>query len=310
MKLSPLLDTTTLEPERINPSWPVCPGYLDTVLSVFKRHRQPFVLVSTLAMRWSSARNGVQKEVDVLVRSSHLQVIVDDLIASGDWKISDGLVEYGNYSSVINYTAIRDVWLKSCWPDPFLEYLRFWPEELYKLSVTCNKVEVPDVFSREEVLLEEEYYRDRCERFGPQRLRYFCIPDRPLLPLIQMRAKIMEREIPIFIPTIEEHLNALLDQLREQRETGLFNGNAPQWQVGNFIRYLFLDWTPTRNWLLSSKIRERNLDLMTERLDNYWRKPLISYDAVNKCISSRMPWESPIRPEFKEFESVMSLNGS
>jgi hypothetical protein len=308
MKLSPLLDTANLEPQRINPSWPVCPGYLDAVLSVFKRHRQPFVLVSTLAMRWSGARNIPQKEVDVLVRSSQLQVIVDDLIASGDWKISDNWVEYDG--TMINHTAIRDVWLKSCWPDSFLEYLRFWPEELYKLSVTCNKVEVPDVFSREEVLLEEEYCRDLCERFGPQRLRHFSIPDRPLLPLIQMRAKIMEREIPIFIPTIEEHLNALLDQLREQRETKLFNGNAPQTQVRYFIRYLFLDWAPTRNWLLSSKIRERNLDLMTERLDNYWRKPLISYDAVNNCISSRMPWESPIRPEFKEFESVMLLNGS
>jgi hypothetical protein len=54
----------------------------------------------------------------------------------------------------------------------------------------------------------------------------------------------MEREIPIFISTIEEHLNAFLDQLREQWETKLFNGNAPQSQVRNFIRYLFLDWTP------------------------------------------------------------------
>jgi hypothetical protein len=149
-----------------------------------------FVLVSTLAMRWSGARNFPQKEVNVLVRSSHLQVIVDDLIASGDWKISDSWVEYDG--SMINHTAIHDVWLKSRWPDPFLEYLRFWPEELYKLSVTCNKTEVPDVFPREEVLLEEEYYRDLCERFGPQRLRYFSIPDRPLLPLIQTRAKIME----------------------------------------------------------------------------------------------------------------------
>jgi len=64
---------------------------------------------------------------------------------------------------------------------------------------------------------------------------------------VQIRAKIMHRDIPIFIPTIEEHLNALLDQVREQRETKLRNGNALQSQVKNLIRYLFLEWTPTRN---------------------------------------------------------------
>ena len=31
-------------------------------------------------------------------------------------------------------------------PDPLFEYLRFWPEELYKLSVTCNKAEVLGVY--------------------------------------------------------------------------------------------------------------------------------------------------------------------
>jgi len=308
MELSPLLDTATLEPESIDPSWPVCPGYLDTVLSVFKRHHQPFVLVSTLSMRWQGARNLPQREVDVLVRSSHLEVIVDDLIASGEWKVSENWSD--SEYTMINHTAVRDVWLKSCWSDCLFEYLRFWPEELYKLSVTCNKVEVPDVFSRGEVLLEEEYYRDPCERFGAQRLRSFFKPDRPLLPRLQMRAKIMEREIPIFIPTIEEHLNALLDQAREEQETELWNGNAPQSQVRNLIRYLYLDWTPTRNWLLSSKIRERNLELMTEKLDNYRRKPALSVDKAAMCTLSQMPWDLPIRPEFQKFAGVMSLSGS
>jgi len=57
----------------------------------------------------------------------------------------------GHDCSMINCTAIRDVWLKSCWPDPLFQYLRFWPEELYKLSVTCAKVEIPDVLTRRSI---------------------------------------------------------------------------------------------------------------------------------------------------------------
>ena len=132
MDLSPLLDTTILEPQSINSSWPVCPGYLDTALSVFKRHHQPFIFVSTLAMRWHGARNMAQKEVDVLVRSSHLQAIVDDLLASGEWELSENWAE--DDISMINYTSVCDVWLRSTWPTPFLTYLRFWPEKLYKLN--------------------------------------------------------------------------------------------------------------------------------------------------------------------------------
>jgi hypothetical protein len=149
------------------------------------------------------------------------------------------------------------------------------------------------------VILEDEYYRDPYQRFGPQRLRYFEESGTAILPFMQIRAKIMRRDIPIFIPTIEEHLNALLDQLREGRETKLSNGGAADWQINNFIRYLFLDWTPTRNWILAEKIRERNRELMTERLDKYQRKLLILWDPVlEKSVFDKMPWKLSIRPEF------------
>jgi hypothetical protein len=217
MESSPVLDITSLEPEVITAEWPICPGHLDTILSVFERHNHPFVLVSTLAMHWSGCRNMPNKEIDVLVRTAHIQAIIADLVASGEWKISENWADQDK--SMINHTSIRDIWLKSCIPDPMFEYLRFWPEELYKLSVDCNKLVIPDVFSRTEVILEEEYTRDPYGRFGPQRLEKFDRLKRPLLPITQLRAKILQRDIPIFIPTVEEHLNALLDQLKEERKT-------------------------------------------------------------------------------------------
>jgi hypothetical protein len=254
-------------------------------------------------MRWSGGNNLPQKEIDVLVRSSHLQALVDGLVESGEWKVSKNYADIEgemNHQSLINYTSIRDVWLKACFSDPAFDYLRFWPEELYHLSADCNKVEVPDVSTRDYVVLEEEYYQDPYQRFGPPLLRYYEKRNTPLLPPIQERAKIMRRDIPIFIPTIEDHLNAFLDQTREQRRTKCYNGGVPNWQIKNYIRYLYLDWTPARNWLLSTKIRERNLELMTERLDKYRRKPLLQYDGIlNKAINI-MPWELPIRPEFQQ----------
>jgi hypothetical protein len=148
-------------------------------------------------------------------------------------------------------------------------------------------------------VLEEEYYQDPYQRFGPKLPGYYEEHNMPLLPPIQARAKIMRRDIPIFIPTIEDHLNALLDQMREQRRTKLYNGGVPSWQIKNYIRYLYLDWSPTRDWLLSTKIRERNVELMTERLDIFLRKPLLSCDLILHETISRMPWELPIRPEFQ-----------
>lgn len=293
---SPLLDISNLNPEFICDSWAVCPGYLDTALSVFERHGQPFILVSTLAMIWSGANNSPRKEIDVLVRSTHLQTLIDGLIETSDWEISESYVVLTN-----NEAHIRDAWLKATFSDTPFEYIRLWPEELYHLSIDCHKIEVSDVYIRDSVLLEGEYYRDPCRLFGPPLLQYFEERNLPLLPPIQARAKIRRRDIPIFIPIIEDHLNALLDQRREQIRTNRANGGAPEWQVRNFIRYLFLDWKPARDWILSTKVRERNRELMAERIDKYRRKPLLKIDRpkAELTVISYMPWEQSIRPEFQ-----------
>lgn len=312
MKLSHLLDTTMIEPGSINPDYPICSGYLDSALSIFEIHNHPFVLVSTHAMRWSGANNLPQKEIDVLVRSSQLKAIVDDLVASGDWKMSNNWTENCTYAFMMNNTSIKDIWLETCIDDPMFPYLRIWPEELYKLSVDCHKIEVPDVWARERVLLEEEYYRDPYERFGPPRL---STRERTPIPNLQFRAKIRRLDVPIFIPTIEEHLNAYLDQQREQTKSGNRNGGSPVGQIENFIRYLYLEWTPTQEWLLNSKIHERNQPLMTELLSRTKRKQLILYDGVlKKSVFDKMPWELTISSEYHsqklEPERTYDVNGS
>jgi hypothetical protein len=173
---SPLLDISNLNPEFICGSWPICPGYLDTALSVFERHGQPFILVSTLAMIWSGAKNCPREEIDVLVRSTHLRGLVNGLVETTDWEISENCAE-----STRNETHIRDVWLKTTFPDPPFKYIRLWPEELYHLSIDCHKIEVSDAYILDSVLLEGEYYRDLSRRFGPRLLQYFEGRNLPLL---------------------------------------------------------------------------------------------------------------------------------
>ena len=307
---SPLLDITLNKAEPINPDLPICAGYLDSALLIFKKHNHPFILVSTCAMIWSGSNNMPEREIDVLVRSSQQESLVNDLMASGEWKIAnDGVPDYSITTKSIIITKsvtaksantksanTKTVWLKSCHEDPFLEYLRLWPEELYKLSIDCNKIEVPDVSAWQPVLLEEEeYYRDPYERFGPPRL---STRTRSILPRLQCRAKIIQQDIPIYIPTIEDHLNAYLDQLQEELLKNFVSGAYPKWQIRNFIRFLYLDWAPTREWLMRCKIRERNRDLMTERFSKFRRKLLILYDPIlQRSVFDKMPWELSIRPE-------------
>ena len=284
------------KPEYITSMLPICTGYLDKTLEIFSMHKHPFVVVSTLAVHWGGVACLRQEEIDVLVRSSEVAVIVEDLITSGSWELSE------NYAtkqlipddSMINQTAIKDIWLKSRIQDPCFRYLRIWPDTLYNLSVDCPKIEVPDVQAKDSLLLEEEYYRDPHQRFGPPRAS-LC-PER-LLPCLQIRAKFLRPDIPIFIPTIEAHLNALLTQLKLEKETKLKNGNFPGRHITLFIRYLYLDWKPARDWILETKIHACNRDLMQSKIDGYQRgRGVIRKDAaLNEWVFRKLPWELGVK---------------
>ena len=280
MDCSPFLDIYNIDAEASDrdPDKRICTGFLDTTLSIFEHHNHPFVLISTLAMRWSGNKNLPGQEIDVLVRSSQVEAIVDDLIKSKEWAISQ---DPNEVPSTANETAIQDIWLKALIDIPLdmdFQHLRLWPEELYRLSVTdCHKVEIPDVLAITEVCLEEEYYRDPLKRFGPPILGTILST---ILPPLEDRAKLDRRDIPIYVPTIQDHINALLDQWRIEILTKLYCGNGPGRQLWNFVRYHFLERAPTRSWLLSSKIIQRNVGLMTYILDNYKRKPIVQLHRI------------------------------
>lgn len=281
---SSLCSPFDVKPTTISADWPICTGYLENTLAVFQKHHHPFVLVGSLAMRWSGANPVHQHEIDVLVRSSEAPKIITDLIALGEWELSTNYATESRFFSLINESSIPDTWLESCIEDPWHRYLRLWPEELYKMSIDCEKIEVFDVDNNRNVLVEEEYH-----------LAPFCsVPLSKLssypFPPLQVRAKLIRMDLPIFIPKIKDHLNALLDQRREEIRTGFANGNEPVWHIGNFIRYLYVEWAPYREWILE-KVHERNRELLRFHIDSFKRKPRVRLHPITGEIVYKMPWE-------------------
>ncbi|KAL8683332.1 MAG: hypothetical protein Q9186_000716 [Xanthomendoza sp. 1 TL-2023] len=283
--------------ESLTPDLPICAGYMDRTLEIFARHQHPFVLVGTLAVRWCGVDSIPDDAIDVLVRPSDATTLVQELIDLKEWAIcgnptwKEEIVD----DSMINTSPINDIWLESRIQDPYFRYMRLWPETLYSLSTACAKVEVPDLASMNSLLLEDEYYRDSLQRFGPRRA---SLHPRSLLPRLQIQAKLLRKDIPIYIPTIEAHLNALLDQLRAEHGTGLQTGNFPARHIELFTRYLYFDWPPNREWILSTKIQDRNRELMKAKIDRYrrWRGFLLWDVGLNQYVSGKLPWELNASP--------------
>lgn len=69
----------------------------------------PLANISALTMRWNVANNMAGKGIDHLTRSSQLQDIVDDPIASDHSELSQTSIEV---SCTSNETAVRDIWLR------------------------------------------------------------------------------------------------------------------------------------------------------------------------------------------------------
>ena len=144
-------------------------GYLDNVLTIFNHHNHPFILVGAFAMQWSGSNPLPDRAIDILVSSAQAQAIVDDLVASREWTLSSHASSKRPYDTDTyqNSSPVPDFWLVSTKPDFSgilgCQYLRLWPEDLYKIRISaCVKVEVPDLFPRQCLLIEEDYYRDPC----------------------------------------------------------------------------------------------------------------------------------------------------
>ncbi|KAL8831595.1 MAG: hypothetical protein Q9191_000775 [Dirinaria sp. TL-2023a] len=268
-------------------------GYLDNTLRVFERHKHPFVLVGTLAKRWSGCGHNPTSKIDVLVRSSSLLLIVDELIASSDWELpsADELQGLRN-----NNSGKSETWLKFGHEHILFQYLRLWPEEVYHLSLECEKIEVPGIFTKPTDLMEEEYDRDPYHRFAlPTRSR---IPESELLPIPPLRAKSDGQDSCIYIPSIKAHLNALLQQRITELITGIPNGGDPRAQLRDLIRYLVLDWKPTRKWILDTKIEPQLRETMELIFRGFTRKKVALWDKeLGKSVFGKMPWELTISRE-------------
>ena len=238
-------------------------GYFNHILQIFEQHNHPFVLVGDLGSRWNGANTSHRRTVD----------------------IRHGCCD-------LNTTPIEDVWLEYIgggWLDPDgkieLKYLHFWPEALYQLSLaSCLELQAPDVYANH-TCLEDEYDRDPYHRFRPRLQEH----DKPLLGC---RARSAECSIPIYVPAIATHLDALLDQRRAERETQTSCGNQPEGHIWNIVRYNYLDYEPTRKWLVETKIAEHNKKDMW-RFSAYFRcKRLILWDDVlGKAQFGVLPWE-------------------
>ncbi|KAL8713109.1 MAG: hypothetical protein Q9220_002630 [cf. Caloplaca sp. 1 TL-2023] len=242
---------------------------MDSTFVIFHRREHPFIVVGTQANTWSGVNSMPREEIDVLVRSSSTEAIIKDLVVSREWEVRHN-------------------------PDP--------PEELYKLCIDCAKVEVPDVLNKGCVLIEEQYYPDPHQRFGPSPA---STHQRNLLPVLQIRAKFRNKDIPICIPSIQDHLNALLSQSQMEMKSGRKTGNAPRVRLRNYVRYLFFDWAPQREWILATVVAPEHRAALADFIARYRSKQLILFDPVTKKpVFDKMPWELVIREVNKDIRIV------
>lgn len=228
-------------------------------------------------------------------RCSAVQPILDDLVA-GEWEVCNNPhVEKYDRSSYKNTTTIQDIWLKyrkEGHLHPFgFKHLRLWPEGLYQLSTNCHKLQVADVFpGKSRTLLEDDYCRHPL--FGPRPASYDTSHPVSTSP---SPFAFRTSDVPIFVPCIEAHLNALLDQLSNEKATNTKCGNMPSDHVKTSIRYHVWDWQPTTTWLLASKVHARNLTVMQDIIKRYKRKPTVTIDPDTGSICSTIPWKLPIK---------------
>ena len=139
---------------------------------------------------------------------------------------------------------------------------------------------MPDAFALNPVQLEENYHRDPSRRFIPHLTDSVYAFGLSPIPGPQHRAKSLSHQhLPIFIPTLQSHLNSVLDQYRAHTVTGLSIGSGTAAHLKNYIRYNLFDWPPARDWLLGSgRIEARNMELVEERIRKYKRKPALSWE--------------------------------
>ena len=192
----------------------------------------------------------------MLVRTSEISDILDELLASGRWERSETLP----ISSVaLEQRVFR---IKSLHKDGL--FMTLWTEAIYHLSVDGENVEVPDCVAWNPVLIEELYHPD------PENLIHGPSLSRNIRHMPPYLARSSQR-VPIWIPTVPRLLDALINQAQFQEEKEGC-GLEPLIHISNFIRYLFLEEQQQRKRILP-KLSSRNGNFLEARLGRYIRKP-------------------------------------
>lgn len=280
-------------------------GYLDEVLTVFEKHKHPFVLVDNLAMRWMGCKNIAQpvsiiyhlpidrgliimtQDVDILVRRSQLSDIVTDILSTGDWhkEKSEERDMKDNHPYADSDTVLRAVssfhGLYRC--------LRLWTEDLYFLSVDGPKIEIPDVCAWNTTIVEHKYHPDIQKRmYGP----IFVGTQEPgILPPLEYQAKSPKIKVSIFIPTIARYLEARIQQHKRLSSTWTRRRICSDFDLRNFFRYMFFD-LPHQQKKILPELSKDGQEHMIYRMQTYKRKPIYRIDGLTMKFIEVKPWES------------------
>lgn len=226
----------------------------------------------------------VLQTISILVRTAQHDAIVSDLLRSGEWEDST-LDRQEPGLPTLEEPSPGDTVLRSLDAPAEPTYLRLYTEELYCLPVDVPTFRIPAIEASVPVLYEEEYHPDPHLRYGPP------TPSHPGSD----RVELPDPKSPFFVPTIQAHLNACLDQLRKYEDDGSKGELVADasFNIRNYIRYLFLE-RPHQREKIMSKVCDRNKKLMEDRLNRYKRKLCVGIDRQSKTLYNVIPWELPI----------------
>ena len=273
-------------------------GFLDNILNIFEQHHHHFILVGMYGMLW----DGVdvpryrRDSIEVLIDSSRTMIsLAESLLQTGDWVSSTSS----------NSSLDQELKLESAGagfgPAQNLKSFHFYTEHFYHLSVqSClaDGLKVPDLSAKIGVTLEEEYVRDPHRRFGPMTWEIAKVEaeENDFNVLWDIRARSPDNTIPIYVPSISTHINAMLYHA-QHTSPKLYMAHY----LGSFVTDLYLDWPPTRKWFLDTKVADSNKARMEVALG----QPRSTYHdlvdtVLDTFVSEKLPWELTIPREGKE----------
>ncbi|KAI9651713.1 MAG: hypothetical protein M1829_002560 [Trizodia sp. TS-e1964] len=249
-------------------------GYLDIIISIFKARQHRVVLVEECAQRWMGLRVFPREDFDLLIGEAEMESIKADLLATGQFELVEqnlNLRFSDTYAEQVPRMRLRTS------EGAFGSSVSLWSESVYMLSVDGEKIEVPDTFALNSVLIEERFELDPSwAKVDP--ISRTAMEARGVRILPHNPAQSPSMKYPVYIPTIPRMLNALLDQLQcrityAKKFPGRL-GNQPIYHLKNSVRYLHLE-KPQQQTRVFPELAERNREDMKAICVKFKRKPLI-----------------------------------